>query len=396
MSTLTREAVETVSRDEMLQRAARLVPVLAARAQQAEQLRRIPDETVGDLVKAGLLRIANPDRFGGFGLDYDTVLEVGAELGRGCGSTAWCFTVWSSHNWLMGHYPAPAQEEYFAGSGEVLSSSGFSAARAKVEPADGGFLLSGRWDFSSGCDAATWALLGAFLPDRGPGLALVPRSAYQIDDTWFASGMKGTGSKDIVISQPTHVPWHRFLAYGAMATGETPGRALHSRLTYRLPAWSVMPFTLACPLLGIAQGAVDAFEARTRTRLTALTAQPMVNLTNMHARLAEAAVEVDCARHLMRHDLAEMIDRARRGEAVTLLDRARYRRDHAYIAKLSVQAVNRVFEVSGGHALFESSPIQRAHRDVHAGAHQVALTWDTCAEQYGRVRFGLEPTDIIL
>jgi 3-hydroxy-9,10-secoandrosta-1,3,5(10)-triene-9,17-dione monooxygenase len=392
MSTIAGAAI---GGDELLQRASALVPVLAERALVTEQQRRIPDETIKDLVGAGLLRIANPARYGGYGLDYDTVIEVGAVLGRGCGSTAWCFTVWSSHNWLLGMYPERAQEEYYGSSPDVLSSSGFNPT-GKAEKTAGGYLLSGRWDFSSGCDAGSWAVLAAFTPEHGPGLFLVPRRDYRIDDTWFVSGLRGTGSKDIVIDQPTFVADHRFLAYHDMGTAQTPGRALHRRPSYQLPTFCILPFTLAVPLLGIAQGAVEGFENRMRTRLAAVGGAKMVDRVNIQSRLGEAAVEVDCARLLMRHDLHEMLTRATRGEMPTMEARLRYRRDHAYMAKLSVQAVDRLFEVSGGHSLFDASPIQRAHRDVHAGSHQVALLWDTYAEQYGRVRLGLEPTDIFV
>lgn len=386
---------DAVGRDELLRRAAELVPVVAERALMAERLRRIPDETVKDLVGAGLLRIANPDRYGGYGLDYDTVVEIGAELGRGCGSTAWCYTVWSSHNFLIGLYPERAQEEYFGPSPDVICCSAFNPT-GTAEKRDGGYLLSGRWDFSSGCDAASWAVLAAFTPDQGPGLFLLPRNQYEIDDTWFVSGLRGTGSKDIVVDTPVHVPDHRFLSYEAMGTAQTPGREIHRRPSYGLPVYSILPFTLAAPLLGIAQGAVESFENRMRTRVAAFGGHKMANLVNIQSRLAEASAEVDCARLLMRHDLREMIGCGARGETLALEARLRYRRDHAYIAKLSVQAVDRLFEVSGGHALYDSSPIQRAHRDVHAGSHQVALVWDTYAEQYGRVRLGLEPTDLII
>ena len=387
-------ATHSLSRAELLQRAAALVPVLAERGQRTDELRRIPDETVTDLREAGLLRLANPERFGGYGLDYDAALEVGVELGRGCGSTAWCYTVWSSHNWLLGMYPEQAQEEYFASSPDVLSSSSF-APLGKIEPTDGGYLLSGRWGFSSGADAAQWAVLGAFEPRQGPGLFLVPRSDYEIIDTWFVSGLKGTGSKDVVIAEPTFVPAHRFLSYGAMGAGQTHGRELHDRPTYRVAAFPVLSFTLACPLLGIAQGALDAFEQRVRTRFTA-TGQSLATFQNMHIRIGQSAAELAAARALMRSDLAELIERGQRGDTLSMLDRARIRRDHAYIARLSVQATNRLFEVAGGHALFDSSPLQRAHRDVHAGSHQVALTWDTYAEQYGRALLGLEPSDALI
>src|SRR5262245_898483 len=392
---MTATARQAIGRDDLLRRAVDLIPVIAERALAAEQRRQIPEETVKDLISSGLLRIANPTRYGGYGLDYDTVIEVGAVLGRGCGSTAWCYTVWSSHNWVLGLYPERAQDEYFGSSPDVLSSSGFNPT-GKAEKTSGGYLLSGRWDFSSGCDAGSWAVLAAFTPEHGPGLFLVPRRDYRIDDTWFVSGLRGTGSKDIVIEQPVLVPEHRFLSYHDMGTAQTPGRAIHQRPSYQLPAFCLFPFNLAAPLVGIAQGAVDGFEQRMRTRLSAVGGQKMHDRVNIQARLAEASVEVDCARLLMRHDLDEMLSRAARGEMPTLEARLRYRRDHAYMAKLSVQAVNRLFEVSGGHALFDASPIQRAHRDVHAGSHQVALMWDTYAEQYGRVRLGLEPTDVFV
>jgi 3-hydroxy-9,10-secoandrosta-1,3,5(10)-triene-9,17-dione monooxygenase len=383
-------------RHELLQRAAELVPVLAGRALETERLRRIPEETVHDLKRTGLLRIGNPGRYGGYGLDYDVVLEVGAELGRGDGSAAWCYTVWSSHQWLLGLYPEPAQEEYFGSSPDVLASSAFNPAQGTVEKADGGWKLSGRWDFSSGSDNAQWALLAGFTDEQGPGLFLVPRTDYEIEDTWFVSGLCGTGSNDIVIASPTLVREHRFLSYQAMGAVQTPGKDLHDRATYRLPAYSVLPFTLAVPLLGVAQGAIDYFETRTREGMTAFSQARMATLVPLQVALAEATAEVDCARLLMRHDLRELIDRGARGEGLSLEDRLRFRRDHAYISKLSVQAVNRLFEVSGGRALYLESPLQRAQRDVQAGAKQVALIWNTYAEQFGRVRLGLEPTDVVI
>ncbi|HLH67902.1 MAG TPA: acyl-CoA dehydrogenase family protein [Candidatus Dormibacteraeota bacterium] len=384
----------SVTREELLRRASELVPVLAERALETERLRRIPDQTIDDLRRLGLLRIANPERYGGYGLDYDTVLEVGMELGRGDGAVAWNYTVWSSHNWLLGLYPEQAQEEYFA-SPDVLASSAFNPARGKVERARGGWVLSGRWDFSSGCDAGQWAVLAGFTQEQGPGLFLVPRSDYEIHDTWFVSGLCGTGSKDIVM-EPAFVPEHRFLSYEAMGKVQTPGKDLHNRATYRLPVYSLLPFTLAVPLLGIAQGAIDHFEKRARERATAFTQTRMATLLPIQVRLAEATAEVDCARLLMRHDLHELLEHGARGEEIPMVERLRYRRDHAYIAKLAVQAVNRLFEVSGGGALYQDSPLQRAHRDVNAGAKQIALIWDTYAEQYGRVRLGLEPTDVII
>ena len=104
-----------MTRDELLRRASELVPVLRERAARTEELRQIPDETVQDLQASGLIRIGNPRRYGGHdGLDMDAAYEVGWELGRGCGSTAWCYCLWAVHNWWVGHFPEKAQDEYFA------------------------------------------------------------------------------------------------------------------------------------------------------------------------------------------------------------------------------------------------------------------------------------------
>jgi alkylation response protein AidB-like acyl-CoA dehydrogenase len=382
-------ATETLSREELLERADALVPILAERAQETEELRRIPQATLDDIVASRLLRTANPTRYGGHGLDWDSVWEIGWRLGQGCGSTAWCFMVAAIHNWHVGLASEAAQEEYFGDGPDVFSCSAFNPGGARLEVVEGGYTLAGRWSFSSGCDHASWALLAALVPDpRGAVLFLVPRSDWRIEDDWHASGMRGTGSKTIVVDEPVFVPEHRWLPiYGGDGAR---ARALHGRASYGVPIGSLLPYTLACPLVGVAQGAVNAFEERMRTRLTTVGRKPMAELVAVQSRLAEAAALVDAARELARSDLREMIDRAAGGEEPTMLERARYRRNHAFVARLSVQAVDVLFAASGGSAIYDREPMQRFHRDVHAGSHHVILGWDENAEQYGRVRLGLE------
>src|SRR6266545_4896559 len=170
MATRT-QSMPAVSREDLLHQAAGLVPKLRARASETERLRQIVPETVADLKHSALLRIATPERFGGNGHEIDLMFNVAMELGRGCGSTGWCYSVWDIHNWMVGHWPLPAQEDYFATGPDTLSSSSFAPA-GKLEPVEGGFRLSGQWEFSSGSDAATWALLGALSPS-GPVFTLV-------------------------------------------------------------------------------------------------------------------------------------------------------------------------------------------------------------------------------
>ncbi len=377
-----------VDRDELLHRAAGLVPALRERAAHAEDLRQIPQETVDDFHASGILKACQPARFGGYDIDYPVLLDIAAELGRGCGSSSWCYSIWDSHKWLIGMFPEKAQQEYWAHSADVLSSTSFNPTRAKVEAAPGGYKLSGHWDFSSGCDAAEWAMLGGMTTD-GLRWFLVPRNEYTIEDTWFVSGMRGTGSNDIVIEE-TFVPEHRVGNVAAMREGQSPGRELHGSCNYQIPHSSMLSYTLVAPILGIAQGALDEFEGYMVDRIAYTSGEKMGENPAVHIRLSEAEAEIHSARLIMKNDGDELFGQIRRGEMPSIAQRARFRRNQAYVARLSTRAVDRLFEGSGGHVLFNSNPMQRCHRDAHAASHHFGIHWETQAEEYGRVRLGLE------
>jgi 3-hydroxy-9,10-secoandrosta-1,3,5(10)-triene-9,17-dione monooxygenase len=366
--------------------------VLQERAAQTEALRRVPEETIEALCWADLLRVSVPTRYGGLGLDVDVMLDVGAELGRGCGSTAWCYGIWASCNWFVGMYPEQTQEEYWAKGINTLSAGSLNPAGATdVVGVDGGYRLSGQWDFASGCDAATWIVVPGVGP-AGPLLFLLPRSDVVIEDTWFASGLRGTGSKDIFV-QDTFVPGHRVLSMIDMQEARTPGRLVHDTANYRFPLFSGLPFHLVAAMVGMAQGAVESFQSSMGAKVSGPRGGQVAQLSGVQVRIAEATTEVRTARRIMQDEIAEVLERARRDETATLEERLGVRCAQAYAATLCVQAVNRLFEGGGGHALFDRSPLQRFHRDVHAASHHAALSRDIWSEQYGRVLLGLEPTN---
>ena len=370
----------------LLSRASQLVPRLKERSFQTEQLRQVPSETVQDLIASGLLRIGNPGRYGSAGEDIDVMFEVAWELSRGCGSTGWCYGQWTIHNWLIGHYPEQAQEEYYAGGPDTLCSSGLNMVGVQAKPVDGGFRVSGRWEFSSGCDAASWAIL-ALPGTNNPVWALVPRREYEIDhDTWFVSGLRGTGSKDLVI-QDAFIPAYRIMDPERPGSAELTGWEIHGRLSYRVPMRSLTGWTALSSLGGMALGAIDEFTARLRG-----TAGPgrTADSVALQLRLAESSAELDAAHALVRHNIRLILDKAARGEPVTGLERARGQRDCAFAARHSVQAVNRLFEASGAHALADSQPLQRFHRDVHSASHHAVLNWDAAAEHYGQLTLGAQ------
>ncbi|MCZ6872625.1 MAG: acyl-CoA dehydrogenase family protein [bacterium] len=375
-----------VTRQDLQRRTAELLPILTARAAQTEQLRQIPPETVQDLIDSGLIRIGNPKHYGGLGIEYDAVFDVDWELGRACGATAWCYGLWAVHNWWIGHFPEAAQEEFFANGPDVLAASALNPTEGQAEPVFGGLHVSGHWRFSSGCDAASWVMVAVPSAD-GHQWALIPRTDYEIVDSWFASGMCGTGSKDIVI-EDKFVPTHRTMDPSRAGNGDWTGWELHQRLSYRLPLRCMTGWDLVAPIIGMAQGAVDTFTTSLQgTSGHGRTADSML----VQACLAEAAVEVDAARELHRRAIGEILEKAAGGETFSNFERARYRRDKTFAARLCVRAINRLFDASGGGAIYASATMQRFHRDIHAASHHQGINWNAAAEDYGRQALGLPP-----
>ena len=386
MTTKPDISAETTTAEELLRRSTELMPVLKARAAHTEELRRIPAETVADLLAAGFYRIGLPKMFGGLDLYYGLALDVAAELGRGCAATAWCYCLWTAHAWLVGYWPLQAQEEVFGAGPDALCSSSLNTGRSTTVPVAGGYRLSGRWEFSSGCDSASWLMLGVSgIGERN--WVLVPRGDFEILDNWYVSGLRGSGSKDIVVDD-AFVPAYRVLDVTTAGDGDWSGWELHGQARYRVPIPVLLGWDLVAPMLGITQGMIDEFTARfVGTSGSGRTADSPA----VHLRLSQASAELDAGGALMDRDVHEILRKANEGDRFTPLERARFRRDKAFITQLCLQAVNRLFDLSGGHALFDSAPLQRFHRDAHAVAHRDGLIMDLGGQQFGRVALGLDP-----
>tara|TARA_B100001146_G_scaffold9087_1_gene7518 strand:- start:68 stop:1024 length:957 start_codon:yes stop_codon:yes gene_type:complete len=314
------------------------------------------------------------------------MLEVGAVLGSGCGSTSWCYSIWAAHSWLVGFWPLEAQKEVFGNGADTLVSSSLNAGRSTLERVTGGFRLAGRWEFSSGSGAAGWVMVGALCPE-GLVWALVPRSDYEIVDTWFVSGLRGTGSNDIVVKD-VFVPDHRVLVVDQAGDEDQTAWELHRQDRYRLPVRVLLGWDLVAPMVGIAQGTINEF-----TNLLAGTSGSgrTAESEGVQLRLSQASAELDAARALMRADIRETLKKAGNGDGFSTLERARLRRDKAFVAQLCLSSVNRLFEFSGGHAIFESGSLQRFHRDIQAAVRRDGYIMELGGLQYGRVVLGLEP-----
>jgi len=373
---------------EALDKARSLAPVLRERAFATEQARRISDETIRELKEAGLFRILQPARFGGFELDPQVFLEAGMIISAACGSTGWVYSVIGVHNWQLGLMPEQAQVDVWGEDQDTLICSSYTP-RGHVEIVDGGYRLSGRWSFSSGCEHAQWAILGGVATDAAGNIKrlcfLVPRTDYTIDDVWRVVGLRGTGSNDVVI-EDAFVPEHRTHDYrSGSVTSDSP--------IYRLPFGPIFTFGIAAPLLGAAQGALDDHVAWTAERVRITKGTRVAEEPFSQARVAEAAGELDGARLQIWRDLDDMLALARDEKDIPIEIRARARLDQVRATQLAISAVDRVFQNSGGRVLHELNPIQRAWRDIHAGAQHNSNVPEPMLMAYGAMSFGLSIAD---
>jgi 3-hydroxy-9,10-secoandrosta-1,3,5(10)-triene-9,17-dione monooxygenase len=380
-----------------LDRARALLPTLRERAVYAEQLRRLPDETVKEFQEAGLFRALQPQRYGGYELDPGTFYQAVIELGTVCGSSAWLLGVVGIHSWQLGLFHPQAQDDVWHEDTSTLLSTSL-APTGTVERVDGGFRLHGRWSFSSGCDFCQWAVLGGLVPPQREGeppeacTFLVPRRDYTIDDNWYVMGLCGTGSKDIVVEE-AFVPAYRTLTYVDMFHLRYPGTAVNEAPLYRLPFGSVFPYAIATPAIGAARGALHTFRDQAQTRVSVRDNARVAEDPFLQFRLAEAAAEVDAGQDRVLRNFEEMMRLARAGQEIPLAYRARYRWDAAKVVDWSIQAVDRLLEASGGRVVFLNNPIQRAWRDVHAMRAHVGNNPEKAAAVFGRSEFGLPPQD---
>jgi 3-hydroxy-9,10-secoandrosta-1,3,5(10)-triene-9,17-dione monooxygenase len=381
-------------------RARALVPILKVRAGECEAARRVPDETIAELHASGLFRMLQPRRVGGSELPYRALVELGAIIAQGCASTSWVLTNLASHHWMLAMWPKAAQDEIWDDSPDHLIGSALVFPCGKAIMAEGGYRLSGRWPFSSGVDPSRWNFVGAILQDeRGRPVEhrvfLVKSSDYTIIDTWFVTGLRGTGSKDIEMSD-VFVPAHRALPLSAIAGGPTPGSAINPAPLYQLPALGLFAFVVAGVSLGIARGAAEDFAASMRARVATYSGKRLADLATLQLRIAEAGALVDTAEALMLKDCDEATRITAAGEVPAPDHKARWRRDGAYAAGMCTRAVDLLFTATGGGGVYLDRPIQRAFRDIHAANAHYALSWDVNGTLWGRIALGLPPEAALL
>ncbi|BCJ41232.1 acyl-CoA dehydrogenase [Actinoplanes ianthinogenes] len=381
-------------------RVTELLPVLRDRAQEAEDRRTISAETIKSLAATGFFRLLQPARFGGYEADPVTFFGCVRDIAAACGSTGWVASVVGVHNWQMALFPERAQQDVWGDDPGTLMSSSY-APTGKITAVDGGYRVSGRWSFSSGSDHASWVLLGGIVPGEGDTPAdfrtfLLPAADYTIEDVWHTIGLRGTGSNDIVVAG-AFVPAYRSLSFGDTARCVCPGQEVNPGPLYRIPYGSIFPNTITTPIIGMAAGAYDAHVGYMRDRVRAAYAGVRAaEDPYSQVRVARAAADVDAAWLALTADMTELMALAAAGEKLPMRLRLRVRRNQVRGTELAIQAVDRLFENSGGRAIYTSHPMQRYWRDAHAGRVHAINDPERALSMYGRGEFGLSVADAMV
>ena len=371
-----------LTREEAVRRARALAPTIAERARRAEQERRVPRESIDAIVAAGLGRILQPRRWGGYEVSHDAAFDVAVEISAACGSTGWCASLLNIHDWWLAAFPDEAQHDVWRDTPDVNLAAVISPLGGKATAVNGGYRVSGHWGWASGIDHCPWLIITAMSADKDDKpearCLVVPAKDCKVHDNWFNVGLKGTGSKDIFIDD-IFVPAHRSLALADLREATSPGAQVNTGPLYRVPLIA-RNYALAAPALGIARGAFDNWIEWTRKRVASFSGEAIAEQGSVQTEIAEAEAQLDFAEFLMRRNLGFIRD----GQPVDLPTRALCSYANAHAVREICKAVLTLFRLSGSRGMFDESPIQRAWRDGHTLASHVSLNPVVAGQLRGR------------
>jgi 3-hydroxy-9,10-secoandrosta-1,3,5(10)-triene-9,17-dione monooxygenase len=386
----------------LVDKAKQVAPLLAKTAAEDNSLRRLSDRTWNILMDNGFLRSLQPARWGGGEVSLMEFVEATMELARVSPSAAWIAGVIGLHPWQLALFDERAQREMWGEDPTRMHSSSYNPT-GKAEKDAGGYWLSGRWSFSSGCDHCQGVMLGAIcgsrdvlgkpVPDFRSFLMLPDQ--YRIDDNWHVAGLQGTGSKDIVV-EDAFVPYYRSQSLIDYAMNNPlPGQERNGGPLYRLP-WSVVFNTaLVASVLGAARGFVDSWISQTRDRKLSLGGRAADDAL-MQRRLAEAIWHIDATVSQLRGDIAELWQMAEACAPVSMQLKARARWNMNHGCDLVAQAISDLFRASTGRAVFVDHPLQQRFQDIQAAMAHAYLSADPLAKAVGGYLLGTSQPEFVL
>jgi 3-hydroxy-9,10-secoandrosta-1,3,5(10)-triene-9,17-dione monooxygenase len=370
-----------------------ILPMLRALEADNEANRRTHPDAIAAMREAGLFRILQPSRLGGVEGDLRTMHEVVRLLATASASASWVLMVVLAHTWILGMFDERVQDEIAADDPDTIVA-GSLAPTARAVPVPGGWRLTGSWPLASGCDHATWSLFGVKVAaDGDPSLpaaihALVPARDYRIDDNWFTLGLKGTGSKQLVLDD-VFVPAYRVVPTAVLYGNGSGWGERHPSWLHMMPVRVGLAYHVSAVVLGLAQQFNAEFVAITRVRDDKYTGSRKADSPGLQFRIAEAEMDIRAAALLLDGvaDGFDVLSAQRRIATTDEMVEARFA--ISYAVERCRTAVERLYAAAGANAAYESSPLQALFRDMSVATHHGTIDYDVNAEQLGRIRLGL-------
>ncbi|WP_119155842.1 acyl-CoA dehydrogenase family protein [Caldimonas tepidiphila] len=381
---------------EVIQNARALAPKLAERGQKADSDGGVPAESVRDMEAAGLFRVLQPRRWGGYELDPRVFYRVQMALAEGCMSTAWIYGVIGVHNWQLALFPEAAQKDVWARDTSTRIASTYMPT-GKAEKVEGGYRFSGRWSFSSGVEHCEWIFLGGLLPKAdGSGALehttfLLPKSDYRIERNWDVLGLRATGSHDIVV-EDVFVPEHRTQRTNDHSDAGCPGRATNPGWLYRIPFTQVFQRAVSTSCIGALDGAIESFRRRAAAHVGKHGNRTAEDV-NAQQAVSEAMIATDQLKLVLERNYARIAHCARTGERMPVEERLLQRAQSAAVPKICAHHANELLRACAASGSYKTNPIERAFRDLHQARSHIANNTDAYVRAHGAVMLGLPNAD---
>lgn len=377
----------------MLEKIIELQPKFRERAAKTKELRKVPDESIQELQDLGFFLTLQPKAYGGYEFSPQDFFKMHMAIAEACMSTAWAAGIIAVHSFQLALMDKQAQEDVWGESVHTRVSSSY-APMGKVEPVEGGFKFSGRWGWSSGSDHCTWALLGGIVPGEGYRTFLVPRTEYEIDDTWFPMGLHGTGSKDIVVKD-AFVPDHRTHKQMDGFNLTNPGITADSAPLFSIPWAQVFVRVVCTPAIGACKDALRLYKETVGAKASMDPSKHDTDPSTVE-RISAAENTIDEMEVIMMNNFAKMEALIAEGKEIPLVDRAKYRYQASLVIEKSMEVIDSLFSMAGGRSVFEGAEIQQRFLDIHTARAHVANNPTNFARNLGALHLGKDNLDFFI
>jgi 3-hydroxy-9,10-secoandrosta-1,3,5(10)-triene-9,17-dione monooxygenase len=397
MDTTNRAAgFSDVRYEEAMRRARELIPFLREQAPRCEAARKLAPEVMDALHRTGLLRYLQPRVWGGMELPFVSYFDIPEMLARGDISVGWVVANLGSHHRNLVWWDPKAQEEVWGHNPDAGIASGIAYHQGRGRPADGGIVLSGEWNFSSGTDHSDWSMLACVVREDDKPVdyvfCLLPRADYEIVDDWHTLGMRATNSKTVRCKE-VFVPDYRVVSMYVARDGHAwPGLKVHPNPHYRIPTSALGGVCIGACMVGNARAALEISINHVKSRSTNYTGAKMRDFQTVQLRIGAAGAKIDAAALLMRNDLLDAQGIFEKGGTLDMETKLRYRRNCAFAVRQCLEAVDSLHEMAGGNGIYDQHPLQRIFRDARAAAGHISFSTDAQLPPWGLVALGGEFT----